>query len=157
MRSNILICRSICRSLFCLSIHINILFVNIYFYLIRIIADYFADVVGNGKIASSVRFYDFRSCTFQHLCRTPGFRGCVTMSLRRSEAIEAIPDVLGKTEIAALPSVAPDEQRQFTEGKIPLYPPLEALFRFAGLPGKEFTFHVCAPWRDAPPVQRGKI
>jgi hypothetical protein len=26
--------------------------------------------------------------------------------LRRSEAIEAIPDVLGKTEIAALPSVA---------------------------------------------------
>ena len=79
------------------------------------------------------------------------------MSLRRSEAIEAIPDVLGKTEIAALPSVAPDEQRQFTEGKIPLYPPLEALFRFAGLPGKEFTFHVCAPWRDAPPVQRGKI
>jgi hypothetical protein len=33
------------------------------------------------------------------------------MSLRRSEAIEAIPDVLEKTEIAALPSVAPKKQQ----------------------------------------------
>jgi len=54
MRSNILLCRSICRSLFCLNIHINILFVNIYFYSLCIIADYFADVIGNGK--STVHF-----------------------------------------------------------------------------------------------------
>jgi hypothetical protein len=33
------------------------------------------------------------------------------MSLRRSEAIEAIPDVLEKTGIAALPSVAPKKQQ----------------------------------------------
>ena len=110
-------CRSICRSLFCLTIHINILFVNIYFYLLRIIADYFADVVGNGRIDSFVRFYDFRSCTFQHLCRTPGFRGCVTMSLRRSEATEAhfreiaADFVLATFGIAALPSVAPKKQQ----------------------------------------------
>jgi hypothetical protein len=32
------------------------------------------------------------------------------MSLRRSEATEAVSDVPGKTEIAALPSVAPKKQ-----------------------------------------------
>ena len=52
------------------------------------------------------------------------------MSLRRSEATEAhfreiaADFVLATFGIAALPSVAPNEQRRFTEGKIPLYPPL---------------------------------
>jgi hypothetical protein len=50
----------------------------------------------------------------QRLCRN-------VIAKERSD--EAISDVLEKIEIAALPSVAPNEQRQFTEGKIPLYPP----------------------------------
>lgn len=44
------------------------------------------------------------------------------MSLRRSEATEAISSALGKMEIAAHPFVAPHEQRQCTEGKSPCVP-----------------------------------